>query len=198
MVKGFLATILRGAVGFFIGALVAGLGVLIEFKGPWPANQGAPAWAFWLMLLGFSLSGAIGAGVLTWGVTDRATTVRAAIGFAIGFFLAPFMLFFTMMSLQGGGRPDVVWGAIGFGIAYGIAGAIGAAFLSLRYIPAGLASFGATGAASGYLFFLIAGLTKGAPPSTLATLASLTSLLIPFLLGGALFGAAIGLSTVTD
>jgi len=150
-----------------------------------PASQ----WLARLLLpLLAAISAVVGATILFRG-TRKA--VRASIGFAVGAWPGALLVLFTLISLQGGGQTSSSWGAVGCGLGFGLAGAIGA--LAVRpglLLPGGLA-FGAAGAVGGHVLFLMVGRQVAVPMAML-------TLLLPFVLGGGLFGAATGLLGVED
>jgi len=193
--NGLLSSTIRGAVGFLSGALAIALAALPEFVMKWPEKQGPPAWTFAVLILGVFLGGATGAVVLTWGAVSPGATIRAALGFGVGFVIAAFCALFSMISLQAG-KPEPLWGMIAFGIGFAIGGAIGAAFLSWRFLFAGALCFGLAGAAGGYLFFLNAAHSSAAH-GPYSTAAAIGALLIPFVFGGAAFGAAAAVGSET-
>jgi hypothetical protein len=140
------------------------------------------------------IAGAVGAIVLTLG-SDK--VVRGAAGFGCASIPAAFIILFTMLSLQGGGKPDYVWGAIGCGVGFGLVGAIGGlAIKPVLFLPGAL-SFGLAGAIWGGLGFWM---EYGGPiaEGTLGKLLSLLVLVAPFMLGGGLFGAAVGVLGLED
>jgi hypothetical protein len=135
-----------------------------------------------LFLLAVFTCGALGAGITSHGLPN---SMRAVIGFGIGFVLSAFIVVFVHISLQGGGPPDYTWGAIGCGLGLGIGGAIGGFCLRPLLGLAGAISFGLAGIIWGPLSFAMVSDTNA--------LIGGAVILLPFVLGGTLFGSAVGL-----
>ncbi len=175
---------LRGAIGFGVGCGIA-FGI--------PAVIGPHLFIIVECTIGFVISGVIGGAYLAKGRNVQRSALIASIGFAIGFIVAGMIVTFTCISLQA--KVSILWGATGWGVGFGIAGAIGALFLrsglrvvtfrSLVYlvIASGL-GFGIGGAIGGAAAFAI--FTK------LNYWAIFIGLLIAHILGGALLGTALG------
>ncbi len=157
------------------------------FRKSAPADP-PPGGTLWMFGVPFLCAG-IGAGVLTWG---KPHAVRAIIGFGLGAIPAAFVVLFTLISLQGGGRPDYLWGALGCGIGFALAGGIGGLSIRPALLLPGLFCFGLAGAAWGPLAFwcVTHGSGAGSPGGVAAALGLI---LIPFSIGGGLFGAAMAL-----
>jgi hypothetical protein len=135
------------------------------------------------------LSGAIAAVVLTVGTGK---TVAAAIGFGCGAVPASFVVLFVMISLQGGGQPDYVWGALGCGFGFAVMGAVGGFAIRPVLFLAGAVSFGIAGAVwGGVVFWMTA--HEGSGVSSLGTLAGVAGFVVPVILGGGVFGLVLGL-----
>jgi len=113
---------------------------------------------------------------------------RSATAFGCGFVIAIAMVMFSLISIQGGGRPDFTWGAIAGGIGLGIAGAMGGASIRLVFLIPGAIAFGVGGAIGGFLSFKAIDLNYG-----------LESLVVAWglagTIAGGLFGAAIAASS---
>jgi hypothetical protein len=182
-IKTMLKYALRGSIGFGAGGLFVVFMELLLFSKHWelmPTN---------FIFGAYFLSGAFGAFFLLWGLEEA---LKGAIGFGIGFVLTSFMVLFTMLSLQASAGPEYSWGAIGCGIGFGLGGGLGGAFIRLELALAGALSFGIAGAAWGLLVFYHVWERKGALLLSLGDIAGLLVILFPYLLGGALFGAALG------
>jgi hypothetical protein len=185
----------RGAAGFGVGALIIIALVLVEsvLSNARPGRQPSGV-LFMAIIAAFPLCGILGAGALTWKVADSATSRRAMLGFAVGFLVAPWGMLFSLVSLQASAGPEYAWGAIAFGVSFAIAGGIGAAFLGWRLLPAGILGFGIPGAISGALLFNGLGVLLVSNPDaskTLAAAVAVTAFLLPFVVGGAVLGAAL-------
>jgi hypothetical protein len=182
-IKMMLKYAARGSIGFGAGGLFVMFMELLLFSDYWELM---PAY---FISGAYFLSGAFGAIFLLWGLEEA---LRGAIGFGIGFVVTSFMVFFTMLSLQASAGPEYVWGAIGCGIGFGLGGGLGGAFIRLELAVAGALSFGIAGALWGLLVFYHVWERKGALLVSLGDIAGLFVILFPYLLGGALFGAAVG------
>lgn len=187
MTRNLMASTARGAAGFGAGGAVGYALTYVSLGRGGSAGPGALALP--LLVAGLFLSGAIGAVALTWGGCERRDVVRAALGFGGGFVLAGFGALFVSISMQGGGRPEVGWGTVGFGIAFGLGGAIGALLLSPRLALYGAGAFGFAGAWGGWLLF-----TNAARKGPFVGAIAVVAIMAPYVLGGALFGAAAGLA----
>ena len=125
----------------------------------------------------------IGAAVLTAGTEH---TIGAIIGFCIGSALATFMALFTMVSLQGGGKPDYAWGAIGMGISAALTGFAGGFGIRPAMAIPGAIAFAIGGTIGGIVTFWLASGPQISVPAG--------ALLLPsFMISGLLFGAVFGL-----
>jgi hypothetical protein len=182
---------LRGAIGFGIGGVLVALAELSFFISSYEA---APP--IYYIFFAYFLCGALGAIILTWG--PEPSFGRAA-GFGCGFVITACMVFFTMLSLQASAGPEYAWGAAGCGIGFAVGGGLGGLCIGPRFaIPAAL-SFGVSGALWGLMIFWAVGERGEAPlPSAAAGLVSILAIALPFLIGGALFGAVAGFMSKED
>ena len=151
---------------------------------------------FLLPLAGFAVAGAVGGASLDAGR-------RVASGFAAGCFLAGVVLSVAwphLSGLTGHERlPAVLSFAVAaWAVAFGVAGAIGGAFLGrdrIWRVAAGFAGGGAVGAVLLVMPVLLASAGLRAWPSTAQLAVTVTSsvagLLAPFAIGGAAAGRAV-------
>lgn len=173
----------RAALGFAVGAL-AGLLVLLLFEDGW---IGVP--------LGMAAAGAVGPLVFLQSIPEGLPRLKAVLGFAFGFAFASPFLIVSMF---------VVWGANPFGLpllivipgaAFWLAGYIGGWSIEDDFARRSGRAFAIGGGIGGpFLVFALYGLTQmteANPISTLWLLASVAAGLVPFALGGALFGTAL-------
>jgi len=181
---------LRGAIGFGAGGLFVTLTEWLVFSAPYEEMM-----PIYYILIAYFLCGAIGAIVLTWGLEPM---YRGAAGFGCGFVITSFIVFFTMISLQGGGRPEYGWGATGCGIGFALGGGLGGLSIRRELSIAGGLAFGVAGAAWGLIVFWLAGQRKGALLLSILDYFGIVVAIFPYLLGGALFGAALGYMVTED
>ena len=185
----------RGAAGFGAGALIIIALIVLEtvLANANPSREPSGV-LFMAIIAAFPLCGILGAGALTWKVADSATTLRAMFGFAVGFFIAPWGMLFSLMSLQASAGPEYAWGAIAFGVSFAVGGGIGTAFLDWRLLPAGILGFAIPGAISGAVLFGGLGVLLVSNPDSSKALAAVilvTAALLPCVVGGAVLGAAL-------
>jgi hypothetical protein len=100
--------------------------------------------------------------------------------------------------LQGGGKPDYSWGATGFGIGFALGGGLGGLSIRRELSVIGGLAFGITGALWGLIVFWLEGQTIGRPLSSILAYFGIVMFIFPYLLGGALFGAAVGYMVTED
>lgn len=167
--------IVRGALSFGVALALMPLASVL-FPQSITANFGG---AF---LLG--ASAAIG---FSFGSGTESETRSAAV-FGFGFVFAVAMILFSLISIQGGGRPDFAWGAIAGGIGLGGAGAMGGASIRFTLLIPGAIVFGLGGAIGGYLSFKALDLNYGLEGLVVAWGFAGT-------LAGGLFGAAVAVSS---
>lgn len=125
------------------------------------------------------IAGALGAAILLFG---RRNWLNGALAFGAAAIPAALILTFTLISLQGGGRPDYAWIAVGCATGFALFGLIGGAGLAARLAIAGAVDFGLAGA----VFCPAAVAAGGGLPALILALAACA-------FGGALFGAALEL-----
>ena len=181
---------LRGALGFGAGGLLVALVEWFVFSKPYEEMMPVH-----YILVAYFLSGAIGAMVLTWGLEP---VFRGAAGFGFGFVVAAVFVFFTMISLQGGGKPDYGWGAAGCGIGFALGGGIGGFSIRRELSIVGGLAFGVAGAMWGLMVFWLEGQEVGTLLSLLLKYLGIVVFIFPYLSGGALFGAALGYMVIED
>jgi len=138
----------RGAVGFLIGACVIAVALVGLYS----------VFSYIRMIIGiagFALGGAIGgAGVCVRRDAGR-RALPAALGFGLAFVLPSLVVPFSLMSLEGGGFA-IIMGTLLWGVAFAIAGGIGAAFLRSGVAAIGAFGFGVGGALGGVVAFVLA------------------------------------------
>lgn len=175
---------LLGAATFGGGGLIAAAANVILFLGS-DSRAGPPAFLFPLSLLGTFPGGAIGWGAFVVLSGGRARdAIPGAAGFGVGFVLSFFIVMFVHISLQGGGQPEYGYAAVGCGVGYGIAGAIGGAFSGRALFLRAMAAFGIAGAIGGPLSFFM--IYHGVAP-----LFDFGMILLPYALGGAILGSSL-------
>jgi len=91
-----------------------------------PGPAGPRITSMLVFLAGQFACGTLAGAVLAW---RTAAAVRSAVGFGIGFCIAWFVSMFVSISLQGGGAPEYLYGAVGFAVAYGLGGGLGSLVL---------------------------------------------------------------------
>ena len=188
MKRAALKSTLRGAIGFTAGAVVAG--ILWHIGDLMMEGQSRPAdSASFLQWAAFFVPGAVGGAALTWGRASFYATVRAAVGFGVGLLVAA-VVGFVVTYIGETSAPAVAPGAIGFGIGYALGGGLGGLFIAPRFALRGAFSFGLTGAAGAALLFALDVYAEASAAHT-AVIAVL-ALLIPYAIGGAVFGALVG------
>ncbi len=186
-----LSTSLRGAIGFGIGGVLVALAEISFFSSSYEASP-----PIYYLFIAYFLCGALGAIILTWGPEP---SFGGAAGFGCGFVIAAFAVFFTMLSLQASAGPDYAWGAAGCGIGFAVGGGLGGLCIAPRLAIPGALSFGVSGALWGLMMFWAIGTKGGAElPSAVAGLVGILAIALPFMIGGALFGAAVGLMAMED
>jgi len=138
-------------------------------------------------LLAASFAGGfVGALAFLWQRPSPAASIRAAAGFGVGFLVASAILFLTVDDPRVG-TPHLLRDIPGYAAAFAVAGAVGAAFFKPRLIVAAAACFGAPAAVTSVFTYLV-----WAQQSPSAEAATTGLSFIPYCVGGALFGAALG------
>ena len=188
---------LRGAIGFGSGNLIAYLVIILAVLLSLEA----------VLFLGFVIGGTIGGGFLCWGRKDIKSSLIVAIGFGLGFIIVSVIIPFSILSLNTAvSVTSVVWNAGSWGIAFGVAGAIGAIFFclgvkeitdfySVVYIvitgAIGFCISGTIGGAIAFVLFDIMNTFIKLRMEIAFGLAFFIGLLIAHVAGGALFGMGI-------
>lgn len=166
--SGELAAI--GALSFGAGALMACGLCVTPFPGP---------------LLALPIAGAFGGWVLARCALGLRAAAIAALRFAMGFGLSGLLVVFSLISLQA--RVEPGWGAIAWGLGLALGGGIGGGSLrrppSASPGPRAALSFGLSGALGGGMGFALF--------PTLNLLALAGGMVMAFMLGGSLLGAAV-------
>jgi len=160
-----------------------------------PIEEAVP---FQFIFVAWFVAGAMGAIALSWG--SGLPVLGGAAGFGCGFVLTSFAVMFTTISLQASAGPEYSWGATGCGTGFAVGGAIGAV-ATTRSLTGGILgalTFGFTGAAWGPLLFWLSWYHGGALPEANHVPLAAVILLFPFVMGGLLWGAALGLFSVED
>lgn len=139
---------LRGAIGFGLGLCM--MAAAIEYGATsWLLNLGAPFFG-----------GMIGAALF---MSAGRFEARALVGFGCSFVLMWFAVLFTHVSIQGGGRPDLGWGAMGCAVGFAVGGGLGALTIRPGLFLPGAMAFGLAGALGGAVSFHLIdiGVTRG-------------------------------------
>lgn len=113
---------------------------------------------------------------------------RTPLAFGCGFVIAYAIVWFSLVSIQGGGQPDYIWGTAAGAIGWGLAGGIGAASMRFALMVYGAVAFGMCGALCGFLTFKAIDLGHGLESMAVAWGFAGT-------LAGGLFGAAVAASS---
>jgi hypothetical protein len=189
MKRGVILSVVRGAFGFTAGAAMA-----VALGARWLGTAGAhtvaavpPNGAGALALVGFLLSGAVGAVAVTLGKVPTRVVIRAALFFSAGIAIA-FAAAFIASSIGFNHqtmRSDYAWTVAGFAAAYAAGGAVGGSALGSRQAFLAALSFGIAGALGGTLVALS---SNHFPAGQLALIGAV---FVPNAVGGALFGAFI-------
>jgi endonuclease YncB( thermonuclease family) len=134
----------------------------------------------------YILAGVIGALVLC---NAESSTMRS-VGFGIGLFLTGVLLAFTKYETIGA---DYGTAISGFAFAFALGGAIGGFAFGLKLMFAGAIAFGIAGAAGASLWVMWSTFGVGLNLFSLNYI-RMALTIFPFILGGALFGMALGLN----
>jgi len=165
--------IVRGALSFGVALALTPLASVL-FPTSVVANFGGAFVLGVLAAIGFSY----GSG----------TETRSATAFGCGFVFTVVMVLFSLISIQGGGRPDFAWGAIAGAIGLGVAGAMGGASIRFAFLIPGAIAFGIGGAIGGFLSFKAIDLNYGLESLVAAWGLAGT-------IAGGLFGAVVAASS---
>ena len=143
-------------------------------------------------IVALPLEGAIGGGGLAWHAFGRRTAPNAALGFALGFAMACFLVFFSLISLQREADPAV--GAIIWGFGMALGGGIGGSYLRRVTGPGNIK--GVSSALAGLLAFGLAGALGGGLGFSLFRTMRVQGLSIGMILSLTLGGALLAMTLV--
>jgi hypothetical protein len=205
-------TTLQGALVFGVGGLLGillfptPLGPGLILKHPWSMKDPWNLITFWA---GPAFGGAVGGAWLGWVMRKKVRwATEGAFAFGIGFLPAALAMFTALMvgsavyfmsEKQGMSGKNALLGVallfiLGFGISGAIAGAL--VFAGWRLVLASAGAFAAGGMAGGILISVGLLLPPAFRGSELLKLGMFAGIVVPYLLGGALLGAAVpGLRT---
>ena len=185
----------QGAIGFLAGGLISLICVGASALEPFE-NFGAVA-----RVSGYGFGGALGGAALVWGSSRKHACRSAAFGFGLAFLIpawvaGPAVNRLLTLKLEAYGFGTFVATVMAFTIGFGIAGAIGGAFVLPRLFWAGMVRFGLSAALGATVAATVPSFnlnTDSAAPQHLVGLmaALLLGHLIPFVLGGFWFGRAL-------
>ena len=185
----------QGAIGFLAGGLISLICVGASALEPFE-SFGALA-----RVAGYGFGGALGGAALVWGSGKKHACRSAAFGFGLAFLIpawvaGPAVNRLLTLKLEAYGIGTFVATILAFAIGFGIAGAIGGAFVLPRLFWAGMVRFGLSAAVGAAVAATVPSFNL---PSTDVTPQHLVGLvtalllghLIPFVLGGFWFGRAM-------
>lgn len=185
----------QGAIGFLAGGFIALICVGASALEPFE-NFGAVA-----RVAGYGLGGALGGAALVWGSSKKNACGSAAFGFGLAFLIpawvaGPAVNRLLTLKLEAYGFGTFVATVMAFTIGFGIAGAIGGAFVLPRLFWAGMVRFGLSAALGATVAATVPSFDlQGAsftPRHMVGLIAALfLGHLIPFVLGGFWFGRAL-------
>ncbi|MHC4714636.1 MAG: hypothetical protein ACYTAN_15440 [Planctomycetota bacterium] len=171
---------LRGAIAFGIGRLIAEPGRLwVSWAPDWAL--GAPEYAGQIL---YFAGGFVAMVLFLCGSVDRRPLFRSAIGFGLAYWL----LFFATLASGGiamSGERGLLWAVCGHALCFGAAGGLGTIFFDRRLAGIGVAAFAVAGAATGAALHFV--------PADFPRPLVMAIPFLPYVLGGALFGAGCGL-----
>ncbi len=185
----------QGAIGFLAGGLIAlifvGASALEPFEG----------FAAVARVAGYGFGGALGGAALVWGSGRKHACRSAAFGFGLAFLIpawvaGPAVNSLLTLKIEAYGFGTFVATVMAFTIGFGIAGAIGGAFVLPRLFWAGLVRFGLAAAIGAAIAATAPSFDLHAANLTPRHLAGLVAALVighlvPFVLGGFWFGRAL-------
>jgi hypothetical protein len=185
----------QGAIGFLAGGLISlictGASALEPFE----------SFAALARVAGYGIGGALGGVALAWGSARKHARRSAAFGFALAFLVpawlaGPAVNRLLTVKLEAYGIGTFFATAIAFTIGFGVAGAIGGAFVMPRLFWAGMVRFGLAAAAGSVITATVPSFNLQGAAVTSQHLAGLVTALIlghliPFVLGGYWFGRAV-------
>jgi hypothetical protein len=185
----------QGAIGFLAGGLISLICVGASALEPFEAF-GAVA-----RVAGYGLGGALGGAALVWGSGKKHACGSAAFGFGLAFLIpawiaGPSVNRLLTLKLEAYGLGTFVATILAFTIGFGIAGAIGGAFVLPRLFWAGMVRFGLSAAVGAAVASTVPSFNLSADAATPQHLVGLVAALIlghliPFVLGGFWFGRAL-------
>lgn len=185
----------QGAIGFLAGGLISLICI--------GASALAPVENFeaWARVAGFGLGGALGGAALVWGSIRKHASRSAAFGFAVAFLVpawvaGPAVNRLLTLKLEAYGIGTFLATAIAFTLGFGVAGAIGGAFVMPRLFWAGMVRFGLAAAVGSAVAATVPSFNLHGDSITeqhiVGLVAALTlGHLIPFVLGGYWFGRTV-------
>ncbi|MEX2302536.1 MAG: hypothetical protein WD733_16455 [Bryobacterales bacterium] len=186
---------IQGALGFLAGGLIS-----LIFIG---ASALEPFESFGVLarVAGYGIGGALGGIALVWGSVRKHACRSAAFGFALAFLIpawlaGPAVNRLLTVKLEAYGIGTFFATAVAFTIAFGVAGAIGGAFVMPRLFWAGMVRFGLAAAVGAAVAATVPSFNLQGTSVTPQHLVGLVGALIlghliPFVLGGYLFGRAV-------
>jgi hypothetical protein len=185
----------QGAIGFLAGGLISLICVGASALEPLE-SFGALA-----RVAGYGLGGALGGAALVWGSGKKHACSSAAFGFGLAFLIpawiaGPSVNRLLTLKLEAYGFGTFVATVLAFTIGFGVAGAIGGAFVLPRLFWAGMVRFGLSAAVGAAVASTVPSFNLGADAATPQHLVGLVAALIlghliPFVLGGFWFGRAL-------
>jgi hypothetical protein len=186
---------IQGAIGFLAGGLISLIFLGASALAPLE-DLGALA-----RVVGYGLGGALGGAALVWGSSKKHACGSAAFGFGLAFLIpawlaGPAVNRLLTLELGAYGIGTFVATGIAFTIGFGAAGAIGGAFVMPRLFWAGMVRFGLAAAVGAAVAATIPSFNLAGDSITSQHMIGLVSALvfghlIPFVLGGYLFGRAL-------
>jgi hypothetical protein len=185
----------QGAIGFLAGGLISLICIGAS------ALQPLEDYAAIARVTGYGLGGALGGAALVWGSGRKHACRSAAFGFGLAFLVPAWVAGPTVnrlltLKLEAYGFGTFVATVMAFSIAFGIAGAIGGAFVLPRLFWAGMVRFGLSAAAGATIAATVPSFGLQGSDFTPRHLVGLIAALflghlIPFALGGFWFGRAM-------
>jgi hypothetical protein len=185
----------QGAIGFLAGGLICLIFVGASALEPFE-SYGALA-----RVAGYALGGALGGAALVWGSSRKHACRSAAFGFGLAFLVpawvaGPAVNQLLTLKIEAYGFGTFVATVMAFTIGFGVAGAIGGAFVLPRLFWAGMVRFGLSAAVGATIAAMAPSFDLHGTALTPQHLAGLVAALlighlIPFTLGGFWFGRAL-------
>jgi hypothetical protein len=185
----------QGAIGFLAGGFIALICIGASALAPFEDYEALARVA------GYGFGGALGGVALAWGSGRKHACGAAAFGFGLGFLIpawitGPAVNSLLTLKLEAYGIGTFVATTMAFTIGFGIAGAIGGAFVLPRLFWAGMVRFGLSAALGAAVAATIPSFNLQGADVTAQHLSGLVAALlighlIPFVLGGYWFGRAM-------